>query len=139
MTQRWIVILDRRRMNSMFIRSNSFSSPCPTRNYRRNIAVRRMRIPKNEIEWVSVGFFRQITSPNVIASQVKLTELLEILLKVRIHFRFDWMAILFDSSCPIISTASIHFILRTFQRVCKAVSIMYVTEEIQRDDRSIHF
>jgi hypothetical protein len=28
------------------------------------------------------GFFRQITSPNVIASQVKLTELFEILLKV---------------------------------------------------------
>jgi hypothetical protein len=29
------------------------------------------------------GFFRQITSPNVIASQVKLTELFEILLTVR--------------------------------------------------------
>jgi len=28
------------------------------------------------------GFFRQITSPNVIASQVKLTELFQILLKV---------------------------------------------------------
>ena len=29
------------------------------------------------------GFFRQITSPNVIASQGKLTELFEILLKVK--------------------------------------------------------
>ena len=32
------------------------------------------------------GFFRQITSPNVIASQLKLTELFEILLKVPNHF-----------------------------------------------------
>ncbi len=32
------------------------------------------------------GFFRQITSPNVIASQVKLTELFEILLKIPNHF-----------------------------------------------------
>ena len=34
----------------------------------------------------SVGFFRQITSPNVIASQGKLNELLEILLKVTSSF-----------------------------------------------------
>ena len=34
----------------------------------------------------SKGFFRQITSPNVIASQVKLTELFEILLKIPNHF-----------------------------------------------------
>jgi radical SAM superfamily enzyme len=39
-------------------------------------------IKRKKYVYFFVGFFRQITSPNVIASQVKLTELFQILLKV---------------------------------------------------------
>ena len=101
------------------------------RNYRRNIAV---RVTTRIIQWKTIeslclGFFRQITSPNVIASQVKLTELFEILLKVSIRSSFDGSETIFYSSYPIISTTSIRFNSTTFQRACKAVSIMYVTSD----------
>jgi hypothetical protein len=56
------------------------------RNYRKNIVV----CIKQTFLTLKIddfqGFFRQITSPNVIASQVKLTELFEILLKIPNHF-----------------------------------------------------
>jgi len=53
-------------------------------NYQKNIDVCRETILqiKSIIFCYKKGFFRQITSPNIIASQVKLTELFEILLKV---------------------------------------------------------
>jgi len=43
-------------------------------------------ILQKKINRLIQGFFRQITSPNVIASQIKLTELFELLLKIPNHF-----------------------------------------------------
>jgi len=51
-------------------------------NYLKNIDVCIQNIVSEINIDLIQGFFRQITSPNVIASQVKLTELFEILLKV---------------------------------------------------------
>jgi len=71
------------------------------------------------------GFFRQITSPNVIASQVKLTELFQILLKVCEEKKTNsFLFLLGIFSYQIISIMLNHFIQIISQLVFKVVLIM---------------